>query len=370
VLKLPAVVMLPVILRGLAQDGGGNMQPPVPVLSTVTYPPGATDTQARIVIDGVRGAIFEYANGGPVGALVSSWASTAGTDPYGNPYPAGFNAGSGSSFSGTNYVINSSGIFFYTGTPALNNLYLSISNLSGAVDGHGNDILQGTVNYFYNGVGTYYAVEMTGAGFTWWSASTMAGPWSNIGNLVATDGFQIDTAAGFTGNIDISQSDVSVLTNSNLTGPNVISAIYTIPAGDLNVATEYYIDLPFTAMMESQTLELGLSIDGAVAYTCNVVISGAIVAAGIGITGVIRVHLKCVTTGSAGTVNCWTEGWVNQTSASVTFTNSGSLAGNEANGVALNTQTAHTMRVNSTWGAAAAGQTIKTVGSSLHRVGI
>lgn len=63
------------------------------LLNVITVPPGATITSPRIVIDGVRGAIFVYTSGGPSGALIGSWAGTAGTDPYGNPYPAGLNVG-------------------------------------------------------------------------------------------------------------------------------------------------------------------------------------------------------------------------------------------------------------------------------------
>lgn len=71
------------------------MQAPVPMLNVMTLPPGATDTQARLVLDGVRGAIFIYTSGGPAGALVGSWAAVAGTDPYGNTYPAGFSVAEG-----------------------------------------------------------------------------------------------------------------------------------------------------------------------------------------------------------------------------------------------------------------------------------
>lgn len=130
--------------------GFTDMQAPVPVLSVVTYPPGASQTQARLVIDGVRGAIFEYANGGPVGALVSSWARSAGTDPYGNPYPQGFDAGSGSSFTGTDFVINSNGEFFYSGTPTLGNLVFSIAPANGT-DAFGNPYKVGVYAYGSSG---------------------------------------------------------------------------------------------------------------------------------------------------------------------------------------------------------------------------
>lgn len=63
------------------------------VLNVLTIPPGASITSPRIVLDGVRGAIFVYGSGGPTGALIGSWAGTAGTDPYSNSYPAGLNVG-------------------------------------------------------------------------------------------------------------------------------------------------------------------------------------------------------------------------------------------------------------------------------------
>lgn len=69
------------------------MQGPGGLLNIVTLPAGATQTQARMVIDGTRGAIFLYQNGSPFGGLVASWAATGGTDPYSNFYPAGLQAG-------------------------------------------------------------------------------------------------------------------------------------------------------------------------------------------------------------------------------------------------------------------------------------
>ena len=72
------------------------MEGPAAVLNVITMPPGATKTQARLVLDGVRGAIFLYRNGGPVGALIGSWAMSADTDPYGNAYPQGLNISVGS----------------------------------------------------------------------------------------------------------------------------------------------------------------------------------------------------------------------------------------------------------------------------------
>lgn len=105
------------------------MQGPSGYLSVLTIPPGATSTQARIVIDGVRGAIFVYQAGAPLGNLVGSWAGSAGTDPYGNVYPEGF--------SGLLGVIQGTTFFVYAGTPAAGNLIGSWSGTAGT-DAFGN----------------------------------------------------------------------------------------------------------------------------------------------------------------------------------------------------------------------------------------
>ena len=111
------------------------MQGPSGLLNIVTIPPGASITSQRLVLDGVRGAIFVYTSGGPTGALIGSWAGMAGTDPYGNAYPAGLNVSQGSitgvTFNGTNWILNNSGLFFYSGTPANGNMIISIAPASG-----------------------------------------------------------------------------------------------------------------------------------------------------------------------------------------------------------------------------------------------
>lgn len=79
-------------------------------------------------------------------------------------------------FNGTNYVINTSGAFFYSGAPAANNLLLSITNGTG-VDGFGNLYFAGLTVYNKSGA-TYFAMQMASAGIEWWSAASQAGPWT------------------------------------------------------------------------------------------------------------------------------------------------------------------------------------------------
>lgn len=194
------------------------MQGPNAVLAIVTYPPGASNTQARIVIDGTRGAIFEYVNGGPVGALVSSWAAFAGTDPYGNPYPAGFNVGPNSQFVGNNFVINATGEFRWSGTPAPGNLIYSDVSVAGN-DGHTNATLAGVTNYF-NGSGFYVAINLFNGQLGFYSAVTEAGPWTLVSSLVysfPTDTLTLDTPPAQKLQLGVNTSSVSLGTDSTNT---------------------------------------------------------------------------------------------------------------------------------------------------------
>lgn len=105
----------------------------------------ATVFRAAGFVVNQSGAFF-YSGTPANGNLIVSIAPAAGTDPYGNSYPQGLSvtlgAISGSTFSGTDFVINSSGAFFYGGTPAAGNLLLSIAPASGS-DSFGNAYPQG-----------------------------------------------------------------------------------------------------------------------------------------------------------------------------------------------------------------------------------
>ncbi len=61
-------------------------------------------------------------------------------------------------FDGTDYELNSSGAFFYSGTPALGNLIISIAPAAGT-DAHGNPYVSGLAAYTAI-AGTTYAVQL------------------------------------------------------------------------------------------------------------------------------------------------------------------------------------------------------------------
>lgn len=158
------------------------------LLNVITIPPGATVTSPRLVLDGVRGALFVYKSGGPVGALIGSWAGSAGTDPYGNAYPAGLDVASGSItgvvFTGVNFIFNSSGLFFYSGTPAQDNLIASIAAANGN-DSFGNSYLQG-INSYGGVAGKWGAMGYAQGGLINWafqSGTHMNGAWTVLGQV-------------------------------------------------------------------------------------------------------------------------------------------------------------------------------------------
>src|SRR6478609_7675231 len=84
--------------------------------TSLTLPTGATNPDQRIVLDGATDTILVYDNSG---ALIASVAANAGTDGFGNNYPAGISATSG--------VISQSIFLLYNGTPTLGNLVMSLT---------------------------------------------------------------------------------------------------------------------------------------------------------------------------------------------------------------------------------------------------
>jgi hypothetical protein len=174
------------------------MQSPVPNLVTMTLPPGATKVQARLVFDGVRGAIFEYTNGGPVGALVSSWARSAGTDPYGNAYAAGLTISVGSII-GTDFIVENAngGVFVYSGTPALGNPPVAwMANTT--TDPYGNSLPSTTG---VAGTGTFQAGDtlITASGVYTYSGTPALGLLiASLSPTAGTDPYGDTTLAGIT----------------------------------------------------------------------------------------------------------------------------------------------------------------------------
>lgn len=80
-------------------------------------------------------------------------------------------------FSGNNFILNSSGMFFYSPSEAAGNLIFSITPTTGT-DSFGNAYLTGTTSYTNNGP-FYSAASLDGGIMTWYKSTTEAGPWTN-----------------------------------------------------------------------------------------------------------------------------------------------------------------------------------------------
>lgn len=185
----------------------------------------------------------------------------------------------------------------------------------------------------------------------------------------APTGVTMLTSSGMAGRLPVVQTDIATHTNANSAGVITISAAWTIPANDAQVGTIYELEVPFQAVMEGNSLELGLSVNGSTSFTTDNVISGSIVSAGAAVVGTIRVKVVVITTGSSGTFNSFIDGTITA-QAQTLFTNSGSLSGNAVGiGTAFNTTVSNNIRVNSQWGTTAAGQTVSGYGSKFTRSG-
>lgn len=88
-------------------------------------------------------------------------------------------------FSGTNFVINANGTFFYSGPPALGNLIASITPAAGT-DALGNAYLAGDTSY--QSGPTYFAEQSSQASILFYNAPGAAGPWTQVGSITCTGG--------------------------------------------------------------------------------------------------------------------------------------------------------------------------------------
>lgn len=91
----------------------------------------------------------------------------------------------GSVFIGSNFELRTTGEFYYSGTPALGNLIASNAPTSGT-DRFGNAYLAGVANYTPGT--TFFAVQLFQANVFFYSATSGAGPWTQVGNIVCTGG--------------------------------------------------------------------------------------------------------------------------------------------------------------------------------------
>lgn len=161
----------------------------------------------------LKDALLWYADTGSAaqGAIVASIAGKSGTDVFGNAFPQGVKIFQGE-FDGTNFVINSSGAFFYSGTPATGNLIASIAPAAGT-DAHSNAYVAGFGSYANSG-STLTQIDGDTVGIGLASANALA--LFELFSELAMDGITITSGRALSGT---TQAWIALL-NSAYTSPN------------------------------------------------------------------------------------------------------------------------------------------------------
>lgn len=299
-------------------------------------------------------------------------------------------------------LIGSVELQYSTPTPQLNTLIYSASATE-FQDSAGNWILAGTTTYgpdAFTGVG-YVAVNTSQGEINFWhtTGTTMGGvtpPWQaediisytgSIAGLLIQDasgfGIQIqainngavtlvgsptgETASGFTGKFPIEQVDATDNTNAN-NGTVGLTTLYTIPANDAKVNTQYIIEVPFNGIFQTAQLGFKPALDGpSVATSIGDVLANGAIAAGTGFTGTVRLRVMVTQTGAGGLVDYFIDGGV---AVNAAHTSTGSVyLSSQSTGMPFDTTSSHTLRINSVWGAAVAAQTVTGHGSVFTRKG-
>jgi hypothetical protein len=126
-------------------------------------------------------------------------------------------------FNGTDFIINSSGAFFYSGTPASGNLISSVTNSAGT-DSFGNNYLAGPASYDNS---SQIATALN-AGFVAFYGGSLAGGWSALsevagdvaGNLQVNAGGQLQLVGSGGVTINGSNQTSTATGNPPTSGPN------------------------------------------------------------------------------------------------------------------------------------------------------
>lgn len=170
-----------------------------------------------------------------------------------------------------------------------------------------------------------------------------------------------------------SQISTSTVTNANA-GTAPITASWPIPAGDMQVGSQYEVEVPFAGEFEpggtgSPQLALTGYLNGA-SHASSGIGSGFFPAA-TAFNGAVKVRLMCTATGVTGTVIMWLDGGLGNagTRSSGTNNDAAYLSTGPTGALTVDTTAANTLAVAAAWGSSVAGQTITGTTSTLTRTG-
>ena len=167
--------------------------PDLPALA----PTSAGIFRGRLVIvygSGANTGVFVY-NGAPAaGNPPIFWATSASSDPFGNALPSTVGVAGSGTFEAGNTIVNASGTFVYSTTPAADKLIASIAPAVGT-DAFGNAYLAGEATYRKILPLSYVAAANTGGSVAFYTATSFGGPWNSTGAVQASGSMVLSTTA-------------------------------------------------------------------------------------------------------------------------------------------------------------------------------
>jgi hypothetical protein len=320
---------------------------------------------------------FFFYNGAPAnGNLIISIAPAAGTDGFGNNYPAGieiFGATAFQSSSGNNtailqsgslqfffilanlLVLSSQGAFLYTGSGGAGNLIAALASSAGT-DSSGNNYPQGLMSQQLTLINQAIApAAFAGASVLY--SSTAGRP-------------RYKSSAGADNVLERSDVNIAAFPIGNVTTTQNISSPLNYMATEGSQGSEYEIEIDgtiATGSVTAATLTFELAVDGSVlggAFTMGAVY----LANGLSFEYTIRFRLTITTTGAGGTANMVSDGAVNRSGVNLgSAANTTLSVGALGTGKAFDTTAAHTIQAQAFWGSANTGQTLTTVRTRVTR---
>jgi hypothetical protein len=128
-------------------------------------------------------------------------------------------------FNGTDFIINSSGAFFYSSTPAAGNLIASIAPAAGT-DASGNNYLAGSASY-----AATFATALN-AGFVAFYGGSLAGGWTALSSVSGDVAGNLQVNAG--GQLQLVGSGGVTVNGSSSTGVGDNGGVTSGPSGTVN----------------------------------------------------------------------------------------------------------------------------------------
>lgn len=115
-------------------------------------------------------------------------------------------------FNGNDFILDSTGFFLYSGTPAAGNLIYSVTPAATTADPEGNAIPSNGATSYANAGSFWVALSQSSGVLAWFKAASEAGPWTpeaSIGftfNNITGGGLLFTATAGLSGAIEIPQA--------------------------------------------------------------------------------------------------------------------------------------------------------------------